>query len=127
MILGSIVANDADHKCVTDFGPQVQEQNKSISSSFDSLVAGGGDILGFSSYLPTEQKADGFENGEYKIIMFVTSGILLFVVTIRFYLFCWGCCSFGGCRKYNTTKREDFNSEHFYAHHRQVNDTMRQY
>ena len=47
-------------KGVTDFGPQVQEQNKSISSSFDRLTPVGGDIMVYSSYLPTEQKADGF-------------------------------------------------------------------
>ena len=50
-----------------------------------------------SSYLPTEQKPDGFENGEHKII-FVTSAILLFLVTIGFCLFRWGFCHFGGCR-----------------------------
>ena len=37
------------------------EENKSITSSF----------------LPTEQKAHGFENGEDKIIIFVTCEILL--------------------------------------------------
>ena len=44
------------------------EENKSITSSF----------------LPTEQKAHDFENREHKIIIFVTCGILLFLVTLGF-------------------------------------------
>ena len=91
----------------TDFSQEVltnsrieHEENKSITSSF----------------LPTEQKAHDFENGEHKIIIFVTCGILLFLVTLGFCLFFWGCCGFGGCRKYNRTIREDFYTEQFYAH-----------
>ena len=48
------------------------EENKSITSPF----------------LPTEQKAHDFENGEHKI--FVTCGILLFLVTLSFCLFFCG-------------------------------------
>ena len=80
-----------------------------------------------SSYLPTEQKAHGFENGEHKIIIFVTYGILLLLFTIGFCLFSWGCCGFGGCRKCNRTIREDFYTKQFYAQQRQVNDTIHQY
>ena len=54
MILGSILATAITTllmmltmKGVTDFGPQAQEQNKSISSSFDRLAAGGGDIMAY--------------------------------------------------------------------------------
>ena len=111
MILGSILATAITTllmmltmKGVTDFGPQIKEQNESISSSSDILAAGGEDIMVYSSYLPTEHKGDGFENGEHKIIIFVTSAIFLLVVTIGFFLFCWGCYHFGGCRKYNTKK-----------------------
>ena len=151
IVLGSIVATAittlvmmVTMKGGTDFDPQVQEGNKSISSSFDRLAAGGGDIMVYSllatigaslmslgllannrckinliqesltnsrieheenksitsSFLPTEQKAHEFENGEHKIIIFVTCGILLLLVTIGFCLFSWGCCGFGGCRKY---------------------------
>ena len=89
MILGSILATAITTllmtltiKGVSDFGTQVQEQNKTISSSSDRLAAVGGDIMVYSSYLPTEHKADRFENGEHKIIIFVTSAILLLVVTI---------------------------------------------
>ena len=71
---------------------------------------------------PTEQKAHGFENGEHKIIIFVTCGILLLLVTIGFCLFSWGCCGFGGCRKCNRTIRQDFYTEQFYAHQCQVNN-----
>ena len=120
MIVGSILATGITTllmtltiKGVSDFGTQVQEQNKTISSSSDRLAAVGGDIMVYSSYLPVEHKGDVFENGEHKIIIFVTSAILLLVVTIGFCLFCWGCCCFGGCRKYNTKKQEDFNSEDF--------------
>ena len=62
MILGSIVATALTTllmmltmKGGTDFDPQVQERNKIISSSFDRLAADGGDIMVYSSYLPTEQ------------------------------------------------------------------------
>ena len=134
IVLGSIVATAittlvmmVNMKGGTHFDPQVQEGNKSISSSFDRLAAGGGDIMVYSSYLPTEQKAHGFENGEHKIIIFVTCGILLLLVTIGFCLFSWGCCGFGGCRKYNRTIRKDFYTKQFYAHQCQVNDTIHQY
>jgi len=82
------------------------EENKSITSSF----------------LPTEQKAHDFENGEHKIIIFVTCGILLFLVTLGFCLFFWGCCGFGGCRKCKRTRGQDFYREQFYANLRQVNN-----
>ena len=59
-------------KGVTDFGAQVQEQNTTIIWSSKRLAAVGGDIMVYSSYLPTEHKADGFENGEHEIIIFVT-------------------------------------------------------
>jgi len=75
------------------------EENKSITSSFFFY----------------------FENGEHKIIIFVTCGILLFLVTLRCCLFFWGCCGFGGCRKYKT-RGQDFYREQFYANLHQVNN-----
>ena len=52
IVLGSIVATAittlvmmVNMKGGTHFDPQVQEGNKSISSSFDRLAAGGGDII----------------------------------------------------------------------------------
>jgi len=81
------------------------EENKSITSSF----------------LPTEQKAHGFENGEHKIIIFVTCGILLFLVTLGSCLLFWGYCGFG-CIKYKRTREQDFYREQFYANLCQVNN-----
>ena len=47
---------------------------------------------------------------------------MLFLATLGFCLFFWGCCGFGGCRKCKRTRGPDFYREQFYANLRQVNN-----